>query len=236
MGNENGEWIMRGVSEDDPRCIKSAEKLLEYIEEVGFLPLFRNEISDFSVEERTVPERWWTDDIENDPWEWRAVLARSGKVAYGKFFQRKACYVSLKWLPYLANYRRNGYDFDSRCDEGLAPHRHRRIMDGFEGAQERYSNELKAMYGGEKYFDAALSELQMQTYLTVRDFRRRLNKKGQPYGWAIGVYSPPEALWGYDFVTSAYGEEPEESLRKIVKHIRSLHPDVSEKEIIKALK
>ena len=236
MGCENGEWIMRGVSEEDPRCIKSAEELVEYIEKVGFLPLFRNEISDFSVEERTVAEHWWSGDKQRDPWEWRGEIARSGKVAYGKFFHRKACYISLEWLPHFVNFRRDGYDFDSRRDEGLAPHNHTRIMSCFEDADELYSNELKAKAGAEKNFDQTLSELQMQTYLTVHDFRQRLNKKGQPYGWAIGVYATPEALWGYDFVTSAYCEEPEESLRKFTEHIKSLHPELTEKEIIKALK
>ena len=236
MGCENGEWIMRGVSEDDPRCIKSADELIEHIEKVGFLPLFRNEISDFSVEERTVAEHWWSGDKQRDPWEWRGEIARSGKVAYGKFFHRKACYISLEWMPHFVNFRREGYDFDSRRDEGLAPHKHSRIMSCFEEADELYSNELKAKAGAEKSFEQALSELQMQTYLTVRDFRQRLNKKGQPYGWAIGVYATPEALWGYDFVTSAYCEEPGESLRKLTEHIKSLHPELTDKEIIKALK
>lgn len=227
---------MRGVAEDDPRCIKSADELVEYIDRVGILPLFRNEISDFSVEERTVAEHWWSGDKQRDPWEWRGEIARSGKVAYGKFFHRKACYISLKWLPYFANYRRDGYDFDSRRDEGLAPHRQSRIMDCFEGCGELYSNELKAKSGAEKSFEVSLGELQMQTYLVVRDFRQRINKKGVPYGWAIGVYATPESIWGYDFVTSAYCEEPEISRGRLVALLKSLHPEVSENELIKALK
>lgn len=236
MGCENGEWIMRGVSEDDPRRIKSAEELIEYIDEVGFLPLFRNEIPDFSVEELTVAEHWWTGDEALDPWEWRGIIARSGRVAYGKFFQKKACYISLEWLPRFANFRRDGYDFDSRRDEGLAPHKQSAVMDCFEGVSEQYSNELKAKCRGEKYFDATLSELQMQTYLVVKDFRRRLNKKGEPYGWAIGVYATPEALWGYDFMSSAYGEEPEVSRDRFFEHILSLHPELDRKQLEKALK
>lgn len=236
MGCENGEWIMRGVAVDDPRCIKSADELIEHIDKVGILPLFRNEISDFSVEERTVAEHWWSGDIERDPWEWRGVIARSGKVAYGKFFHGKACYISLKWLPYFINFRRDGYDFDSRHDEGLVPHKLAGIMECFEDNIEQYTYELKAKLSGEKYLDAALGELQMQTYLVIRDFRQRLNKKGLPYGWAIAVYATPESIWGSDFVTSAYCEEPEESRGRIVSLIGSRHPELSEKDILKALK
>ncbi|MDO4816141.1 MAG: hypothetical protein Q4A83_06005 [Bacillota bacterium] len=236
MGCENGEWIMRGVAEDDPHRIKSAEELIEYIDEVGILPLFRNEISDFSVEDRTVAEHWWSGNIDLDPWEWRGAIARSGRVAYGKFFHGKACCISLKWLPDFINFRRDGYDFDSRCDEGLVPHKLARIMACFENASEQYSNELKAKLPGEKYLDAAIGELQMQTYLVIRDFRQRLNKKGLPYGWAIGVYATPESIWGGDFVTSAYFREPSESLERLISLIRSQHPELTEKDIIKVLK
>lgn len=40
--------------------------------ESGFLPLFKNGIPGFSLEERTVPDYWWSGDEERDPWEWRA--------------------------------------------------------------------------------------------------------------------------------------------------------------------
>lgn len=44
MSVENGEWIMHGLDESDPACIHSVEELIEYIDQVGFLPLFKNEI------------------------------------------------------------------------------------------------------------------------------------------------------------------------------------------------
>ena len=43
-------------------------KLREYIDEVGFLPLFKHDIDGFSLERRTVPEYWWSDNPEIDPW------------------------------------------------------------------------------------------------------------------------------------------------------------------------
>ena len=49
MAIENGEWIMRGLDWDDPSRIRSWEELIGWINEVGFLPLFKNEIPGFSV-------------------------------------------------------------------------------------------------------------------------------------------------------------------------------------------
>ena len=61
MGNEAGEWIIHGVTWDDPKCIHDVDEAVEYINRVGFLPLFKNEIPGFSLEERTVAEYWWSD-------------------------------------------------------------------------------------------------------------------------------------------------------------------------------
>lgn len=67
---------------------------------------------------------------------------------------------------------------------------------------------------GEKNFEGTITDLQMRTYLVMRDFRRKRNKAGFEYGWPIAVYSTPEKIWGYDLVTSAYKEKPEESAKK----------------------
>lgn len=72
---ENGNWIMQGVEQNDSKCIHTVEEATTYIEKVGFLPLFKNEITGFSLEEFTVPEYWWSDDSEKDPWKWREIIA-----------------------------------------------------------------------------------------------------------------------------------------------------------------
>ena len=50
MGNEAGTWIMYGVDYDDPECLHSVDDAIEYINKLGFLPLFRGEIPGFSVQ------------------------------------------------------------------------------------------------------------------------------------------------------------------------------------------
>lgn len=242
MGNESGSWIMYGVDWDDPECIHTMDEAIAYIEEIGFLPLFKNEIPGFSLEERTVPEHWWCDNPEVDPWKWRELIARSGKVAYGKFFDKKAGFISLKWLPYFVNYRRDGYDFDSLWEDEKASGRQKKIMDLF--AEEHRDEELfsfdlkqKAGFGkgGEKGFEGVLTALQMQTYLVMRDFQQKTNKAGQKYGWPIAVYCTPEHLFGEELVSSAYKEAPDRSGERILEHIRDVYPIAGEKQIRKIL-
>ena len=244
METINGEWFMLGCRSDDPNCIHNPDQLRELIGRIGFLPLFSNVIPGFSVEERTVSAYWWTDDPARDPWAWRQILARDPEIAYGKFFDKKTGFISKEWFPVFANYRRNGYDFDALCDDGLAPYRNHRLMDAFEPDEQMNSLELlsykakqKAGFGkdGQKNFEGVLAELQMQTYLIMSDFRQKKNKKGQAYGWHIAALETPETKWGHAFIASGYQEEPMESCRKIIDRVRQYFPDAEEKALRKML-
>ena len=241
MGNEAGEWIIHGVTWDDPKCIHDVDEAVEYINRVGFLPLFKNEIPGFSLEERTVAEYWWSDDPVRDPWRWRIAIAKRHDVLYGKFFAKKAGFISQKWLPVFANYRRDGYDFDALYEDEKASIKHKKIMDHFmENDAEIYSYELKKLAGfgkdGEKGFDGAITSLMMQTYLCNCDFRKRINQKGVEYGWDVAVYSSPEHIYGYDHVASCYKEDPRTSWGKIADHMKLLYPEAKDMQIRKILK
>ena len=240
MGNEHGEWIMYGVSESDPACLKNDKELIEYVNKVGFLPLFKNSVPGFSVEEHTVSDYWWSGDAVRDPWEWRRTVSESGKVAYGKFFGNKAGFISLEYLPYFANWRREGYDFDALWDDGKARTRWKKVMDLFTDGGEFYSYEIKRLAGfgkeGEKNFDGVLTELQMKTYLVVKDFRQRVNRAGEGYGWHVAVYATPESMWGYDLLSREYEAEPEASREVIYDRLRELCPAATEKQIKTLLK
>ena len=228
---------------DEDWMIQSVDECIEYINKVGFLPLFESEeFPGGSLYERTRSWVWWTGNPETDPWIWREQIAATGEVAYGKFYHGRAGFVSKKWFPVLANYRRFGYDYDSRWDEGLASNRSRKIMELFMGENaenELFSYEVKKKAGfgkeGEKNFEGTVTDLQMRTYLCIRAFRQRINKRGEPYGWPLAVYCTPEHLWGYEYITSHYNEDPEESGKKIFLKIREQWELLSEEDFQKLM-
>ena len=249
MAIENGEWYMNGLSWDNPMRIRTWEELVNWVDEVGFLPLFANEIEGFSAEEHVSPDFWWTGIEDQDPWAWREIIARSCRAAYGKFFAGKAGFISLRWLPFFANYRREGYDFDSRWEDGKASRREKNIMDLLTDRdgdgdviwtrKELLSTEIKKKAGfgkgGEKNFPGMMTGLQMQTYLVIYDFHRRVNKRGEEYGMPVSVMLPPEAVWGYEKITSAYGESPEKSRERIMDRICEVFPHADENSMIKLI-
>ncbi len=214
--------------------LKSADDIVRLVQEVGFLPFFANEIGGFSIEECCPPALWFADGVDG-PWEWKGPVIKSGKCLYGKFFNGKAGFVSTEWFPDFANYRRDGYDFDSRCDEGLAPRKDQYIFETIAEHKELLSKDLKMLCnyrkGGNTGFETIITRLQMQTYLCVADFVYQQDKYGKPYGWGVAKYSTPENLFGYETVSSAYKREPEESLEKIVAHLSRILPDVSNPQI-----
>ena len=219
--------------------IRSADDMTQLVENVGFLPFFKNPIPGFSIEECCPRELWFSDDADG-PWEWKGPAARSGRCVYGKFFRNKSGFISREWFPDFANYRRDGYDFDARFDDDLASYKDKGVFDTISEHGELLSKELKKLCnyrkGGNKGFDTVITRLQMQTYINIADFVYMKDKYGQIYGWGVAKYSTPEAQFGYDFVTSAYRREPEESRERIIAHLKTILPDADTEQLLKLMK
>lgn len=219
--------------------LKSADDIVNLVQEIGFLPFFANPIKGFSIEECCPPELWFAADVDG-PWEWKGPAVRTGKCVYGKFFGGKAGFISTEWFGDFANYRRDGYDFDARYDDALASARDKVIYDTIAANGSLLSTELKDMCnykkGGNKGFETIITRLQMQTYVNISDFEYMKDKTGKPYGWGVARYSTPEELFGYEAVTSAYKRDPTESKEKIFRHLSELLPDAMEKQILKLIK
>ncbi len=236
MDTVAGEWIMKGCRRNDSFCLHSPEDLLDIVREIGFLPLFANEIPGFSVEERTQAAYWWTDG-PLDPWAWRLILAPHPDIAYGKFFDKKAGFVSRAWFPAFANYRRDGYDWEGLYEDGKMTARCKRILDILELNQDAeglrlLSCDIRRRAALEKGFEGALTDLQMKSFLIMGSFRRRTNRLGRPYGWHVAELMTPETKWGYSFINSC-GEKPEASWLRILNQIRNHFPDAKESAVRK---
>ena len=54
-------------------------------------------------------------------------------------------------------------------------------------------------------------------FVTVILRRRRINRRGLPYGWPISVYTTPEALWGCGHVTTSTLQLKREDLLRFVE-------------------
>ena len=218
--------------------ITSAQDIVKLIDEWGFVPFFQNEIPGFSIEEHIDPSLWFS-DTQDGPWEWKGPIIRQSGCAYGKFFRNKAVFISPRLFPDFANHRRNGYDLDSRWDEGLTSQAEFQVWETLQKYPSLLSVDLKEQSGfgknGRKGFDTVLIRLQMGGYIVTTDFEYRKDKNGKPYGWGIARSAIPENHFGSTFTDAVYVREPEESKELLFDRLRALHPNIPEKMLWKMI-
>lgn len=195
--------------------LTSADELRALVNETGLLTLFRSCVPGFSVEELTPEEYWFKEDTVG-PWQWRQTIAEERGIAYAKLFNGKYGFVSMDVYPHLANFRRDGYDFDARVEDGLVRDPERRLYELIEGGL-RLSSALRREFSG-KGFESALAALQMRTYVTCSGFEQRLTRNGRPYGWEVARYEISEAVFG-GVCSKAYDVEPQESYEILINRL-----------------
>ena len=217
--------------------IRQKEDLIRAVNDLGFLPFFQNSIEGFSIEEHADPKIWFG-DIEG-PWEWKGPVIRELRCAYGKFFGKKAAYISKEWFPDFANYRRDGYDFDARFDDELASYQDKKLFDLVDTNAPVLSKNLKQLgnyrKGGNKGFDTVMTRLQAECYVIISDFKYMTDKYGQRYGWGVAEYSTPECFMGSDFTHNVYQRSPQESYERIYAHLRKILPGADDTKLKKLL-
>ena len=218
--------------------IRTIEDLEDAVTELGILPFFENSLTGFSIEEHVAPGIWFGN--EDGPWEWKGPVINDLNCAYGKFFEKKAAYISPEWFRDFANYRRDGYDFDARCDDGLVYHGDQILYELIDSNAPILSKRLKHLgnyrKGGNKGFDTMINRLQAQGYVIISDFRYMIDKNGNEYGWGVAEYSTPEHFMGTSFTDRVYERTPEESYERLFEHLKSILPGRSDEEIKSFLK
>ena len=227
---------------EDNFTIDSSQELVRLIDEVGFVPFFANEIPGFSLEEHIAPGCWYNDGDNGfwPAWEWKGPVIREAGCAYGKFLRGKAMYISAKWFVDFANFRRDGYDFDARFDDGLASYQDRDLFEFLSSNAPIVSKVAKKLGGygknGRKGFDTILARLQKQCYVITSDFRYETDRYGEPYGWGVAEYMTPELFFGKKFTGSVYKRTPEESYARVVGQLRKILPGASKEQVEKILR
>ena len=170
-------------------------------------------------------------------------MVREKHCAYGKLFNKKAGYVSLDWLPHLANYRRSrryAKDEDTAALDdvvlqtiGGAGHvtvKDLRRMLGFaRGRSRRTAIDLVNEIPEEERvpLEPILTRLMMEVRVVIADFEYNIDRHGNRYGWGVARYTTPETLYG----NLRTGRTPEESRQRIYEHLRGLFPEATEKQV-----
>lgn len=215
--------------------IHSEIELMDYIQQAGFLPLLDSGVEGFSAEELVdedcryvvLPDGGW----EWPLWKWKGPIVSEGSCVYGKFFDKKAGFVSRAWWPDLCNYRRSVHP---KPEEGSIEEA---ILLTLQEHGSLITRQLRARCGftGPKMrskFDGYVTRLQMGCYIVTEDFVYPHDKHGHEYGWGWALLTTPEQLLGRE-ACQCEGRSPEESYQRLVTHFRELLPEATAKQIQK---
>lgn len=222
------------------RPIYTPQDLKDLVADIGFLPFFSSEIQGFSIDEAT-PYEVWEEYLGLGPWLWRDEIAAEKKCIYGKFFAKKTGYISVDWFPHFANYRRDGYDFDARYDDGLIRYEDKRLFDYILSHGAVTAKEMKRELGVDSKkaysFEASLARLQMMTYVVPVDFVFARDKDGnKKYSYGTTIYDLPERWLGEEICRGEYDTAPSESFEKCVGQLMSALPDLDRGRAVRLLK
>ena len=83
-------------------------------------------------------------------------------------------------------------------------------------------------------FDGYITRLQMACRIVTQDFVYPRDKHGKEYGWGWALLTTPEQLLGKEACQCE--RTPEESLERIISHLKRILPRASEREIMKLIK
>ena len=217
--------------------IYSAAQLMEYVHQLGFLPLLPSGIRGFSADEVVAPDCGYVvfpDGGWDWPlWKWKGQMVTEGGLVYGKFFAGKAGFISREWWPDFCNYRRSVHSAPAEgsieeailatlAEQGSLITRELRAACGFTGPKMR------------SRFDAYVTRLQGACRIVTEDFVYPQDRHGHDYGWGWSLLTLPERLYGRD--ACQCDRSPQESFRRIVAHLASRLPHSTEQQILRLVK
>lgn len=213
--------------------ISSAPQMMEAIQEMGFVPLLWSGIPGFSAEEMVDDDCRYVvfDDGWDWPmWKWKGPIINEGNCVYGKFFDKKAGYISLEWWPDFCNWRRSVYPAPEAGSVDEA------ILLTLQEHGSLITRELRAACGftGPKMrsrFDAYVTRLQMSCRIVTEDFVYPRDRHGHEYGWGWSLLTTPEQLYGRD--ACQCDRTPEASHYRIMAHLRQILPQATDKQLLK---
>ena len=217
--------------------IYSAAQLMEYVRQLGFLPLLPSGIRGFSADEVVAPDCGYVvfpDGGWDWPlWKWKGQMVTEGGLVYGKFFAGKAGFISREWWPDFYNYRRS---IAPKLEEGSIEET---ILFTLQEHGSLITRELRAACGfdGPKMrgkFDSYVTRLQMQCRIVTEDFVYPTDKHGHEYGWGWSLLTTPEALYGREACQCEH--TPQESYALLKEHLSKILPTATEKQIDKLLR
>lgn len=221
--------------------LNTYEDFIERVNQLGYMS-FSNLLPGFpSLDRETRPEQWHTGDPETDPWQWKDRAANERKLAFGCLLGGHKGFISESLYPYFYAACHPRGAMEERWAEGAISYTEWQIWQIFCQNGEPDTGEIRRLMGvtkkqGANKVDNAMKELQRTFYITVSGNRRKLNRRGEPYGWAVNTYMKVTDWAPESWLAKADKISREEAVARILDVGISISNSVERKELARVLK
>lgn len=203
--------------------LRSIRDVVAAVKDLGFLAWYPCDVPGGSVYER-VPSDFWAEIGPRCPWIWRYELVLDRGIAYGAFLNGKIALFSLDAFADLANHRRDGLDFLTRCAcRGIAEE-DLRAMEPFSNGEPVLATDVPKATGlPPAAARRALARLQNDCYLVTHSFDDGTSRGGKPKAMRTNFFAPPESVFG-PFLPP---RSPDESRARLADRLAESFPRAS---------
>ncbi len=213
---------------------------LARIDQAGFLFLSDVLSGMPSVWSETADAQWHTGDPDTDPWQWKDRAAAEKRLAFGCVLGGHKGFIAPRLYAAFVRACQPDGALEERHDEGLVKPAVWDLWQCFEETPVLGSNDLNRLWkqSGRKSggLEGAIRELQREFWITVSGNRRKLDRFGQPTGWAHLLYERVDIWAPAEWLAPAAGMSAAQARASILDAARRMAPDVPTAAVIRTLR
>ena len=168
------------------------EDFVARVESLGFMALSHLLPGFPSLGDETAESLWHT-GLDTDPWRWKDRVAEEKRLAYGCILGGHKGFVTQRMYPIFYAAFHPTLSMPERWAGGTVNQRTWQLWQLFEEKGTLNISQVRQTLGtsrkqGASAVDTAIQQLQREYYITVDGNERKVNAKGEFYGWPINRY------------------------------------------------
>ncbi len=168
------------------------EDFVARVESLGFMALSHLIPGLPSLGDETAESLWHT-GLDTDPWRWKDCVAEEKRLAYGCILGGHKGFVTQRMYPIFYAAFHPTTSMPERWAGGAVNQRTWRLWQLFEEKTTLNISQVRqtlvaSRKQGASAVDTAIQQLQREYYITVDGNERKVNAKGEFYGWPVNRY------------------------------------------------
>ncbi|MFC2028295.1 hypothetical protein ACFLTX_00015 [Chloroflexota bacterium] len=172
--------------------LQTYDAFIARVEAIGFFP-FSQIISGLPSMVAETPKEIWHTGLESDPWRWKDRAAEEKRLAYGCILGGHKGFITRRMYPIFYTAYHPFKPMPDRWSTGTINQMTWKIWGLFEETGVLTISQVRKMLGvsrrkGGSAADAAIKILQQEFYITMDGSERKINARGEFYGWPVNRY------------------------------------------------